>query len=163
MSFDTLLNSYKYTCNCSESLIIHGKPMQTKYKAYSNVISLYSVQIDSIYYGIDAMAVKDSLVFILTNTEEAAKRIMKANLFVLKRCKYCDVENQNKCRPLMYYDLVEAVNNESMKLKIIRRDNQLAVCAECQAMQAIKRKQKKINYQSLDAIEKYIQKIKNSP
>jgi hypothetical protein len=86
---------------------------------------------------------------------------MNANLFVLRRCKYCDVENHTKCRPLLYYDLTEAVHNEALNLKIIRRDNQLAMCMECEAMQALKRKQKKMNFTKLDVVEMFIQKYRS--
>lgn len=158
LRFESLLNSYKYTCNCFESLIVQGTPKKIKYHSKNKNVSIFQVQIDTIFYLIDSAQNKDKNIFIVSNKAETSNKILKSNLFVLRRCFYCDIQNPTKCRPLKYYEIIDAVRNNARKLEIIRQQDPLNQCVNCQAIRPIKRKNKKIDFEKLDKIEKFIDK-----
>ena len=162
LRYDTLLNKHTYQCNCFESLIVQGTPTKIKYKSNYKDLSLFQVKIDTIFYGSDTS--KDHRVFIVSNSVETSSRIMQSNLFVLRGCYYCDPRNHIKCRPLLYYEIVEAVRNETMTLEIIKRQDYVP-CRQCEAIRPIpktlfrsKRKIKKWDFEKLNQIEKFVDK-----
>ena len=162
LRYDTLLNRHTYTCNCFESLIVQGTPTKIKYKSNYKDLSLFQVKIDTLFYGSDTS--KDDRVFIVSNSVETSSRIMQSNLFVLRGCYYCDPRNHIKCRPLLYYEIVEAVRNETMTLEIIKRQDYVP-CRQCEATRPIpktlfrsKRKIKKWDFEKLNQIEKFVDK-----
>ena len=162
LRYDTLLNKHTYQCNCFESLIVQGTPTKIKYKSNYKDLSLFHVKIDTIFYGSDTS--KDHRVFIVSSNVETSSRIMQSNLFVLRRCFYCDPQNRINCRPLLYYEIVEAVRNESMTLEIIKRQDFMP-CRMWEAPRPIpktlfrsKRKIKKWDFEKLNQIEKFVDK-----
>ncbi len=158
LSYDTLANRYKYNCNCFENLIVQGNPIKMKYHSRQKDVSIFQVEIDTVFFNSDLNPTNSNPVFILSKTAANTKLISESNLFVLRRCSYCDTKNQFNCRPLLYYELVHAASNESRTIEIIPRHSSLSACVQCQAIRAHKRKNKTYNIEDLDEIEKYIDK-----
>jgi hypothetical protein len=158
LRFDTLSNNYTYNCSCEESIIVQGTPTKIKYDSKNKNFTIFQVQVDTIFYCADSTSNKDKEIFIVSNAVETSTKIMKSNLFVLKKCFYCDNPNSYKCRPLMYYEFIDAAEKGVLTLEIIRRHPSLNPCVQCQAMRAFKRKSKKHDFEDLDKIEKFIDK-----
>lgn len=160
LRFDTLSNNYTYSCSCDESIIVQGIPTKIKYNSKNKNFTLFQIQVDTIFYSVDSTSNKDKEIYIVSNSVETSTKILKSNLFVLKKCFYCDMPNSYKCRPLMYYEFIDAAKKGIMTLDIIRRHPSLNACVHCQAMRAYKRKNKKHDFKDLDKIEKFIDKTK---
>jgi hypothetical protein len=158
LRFDTLSNNYTYNCSCDESIIVQGTPTKIKYNSKNKNFTIFQIQVDTIFYCADSTSNKDKEIFIVSNAVATSTKIMKSNLFVLKKCFYCDIPNSYKCRPLMYYEFIDAAKKGVLTLEIIRRHHSLNPCVKCQAMRAYKRKNKKHNFEDLDKIEKFIDK-----
>lgn len=158
LSFDTLSNNYTYKCNCDESIIVQGTPSKIKYKSKNKNFTIFQIQLDTMFYSVDSTSTKNKRIFVVSNSVEISAKIMKSNLFVLKKCFYCDFPNSHKCRPLMYYEFIDAAKNGVLYLEIIRRHPSLNPCVQCQTMRAYKRKNKNHDFEDLDEIEKFIDK-----
>jgi hypothetical protein len=158
LRFDTLSNRYLYNCTCDESIIVKGTPTKIKHNSKNQNFTVFQVQVDTIFYFADSTLSNDKEIFIVSNTVNNSTKIMKSNLFVLKKCLYCDFPNSYKCRPLMYYEFIDATKIAVLTLEIIRRHPSINPCVQCQAMRTYKRKKKKYNFQDLDKIEKFIDK-----
>jgi hypothetical protein len=168
LSYDTLLNTYKYNFNCFESLIVQGTPTKLKYHSKQKNTAIFQLQIDTIFHDTDLNTCKEHSVFILSNTAETSKIILESNLFVLRRCFYCDAQNRINCRPLLYYEMTFAARNESMTLELVKRQDQINPCINCEAipplirktLRPFKRNEKKWAFEKLNKIEKFIYKKK---
>lgn len=156
LSYDTLNNRYAYQCNCFESLIVQGTPVKTNYKTAYETVSVFQINIDTTYYGINTSSSQCETVFVLSNNIESSRSIMSSNLFVLRNCVYCDTKRKYfTCRPRMYYEMEAAVKNETQTLKINERADRTIPCITCEAIPPYKRG-KKFDIGKLDDIEKYI-------
>lgn len=156
LSYDTLNNQYTYQCNCFESLIVQGAPVKTNYKTKNETVSLFQINIDTIYYGINTSSSQCESVFILSHDMETSKSILNSNLFVLRNCVYSDMKKRYfTIRPRKYYELVEAGKNETQTLRIHERADRTNPCVECQAIPPYKRG-KKFDVSKSDDVEKYI-------
>jgi hypothetical protein len=158
LSYDSLANNYKYNCNCFENLIVQGNPIKMKYHSRQKEVSIFQVEIDTVFYNSDLNPTHSNSVLILSKTAATSKLITESNLFVLRRCSYCDAKNQVNCRPLLYYEIVHAARNESRTIEITRRHPSLGPCVQCQAIRPYKRKHKSYNIEDLDDVEKFIDK-----
>lgn len=165
LRYDSLLSRYAYQCNCSESLIVKGTPVETKYHTKQKDVKLFAVEIDTVYYARGIASNEIHIAFILSSNTATTKSISESNLFVLKQCFYCDPVNHINCRPLLYFELVSAAKTESMTLDITNRQNMIPPCVDCQAIRPIQRKslfpfkrKQKWDIYELNKIEKYIEK-----
>jgi hypothetical protein len=157
LRFDSLSQQYHYRCNCNEYVIVQGRPTLLSRTLKKQPYNLFKLRVDTVYYAVDIKAKEDSVMYLLSTSPQSTLQITTSNLFILKKCFYCESPASCPCRPLLYYEVYEAANNHNDTIQLHQRDTTLPPCKYCETMRSPASSRNKVDINKLNQIEKFIQ------